>query len=159
MTIRSKALSLVNVHARIAPEPTAKMAVVDDSADVAVTAPAATAEIERSRSSQPDAREEPSERMAGITLSAARWAVRLSALLAGLVCWHYASSKGLTLYVRFEQIPGPLKVGEALINQLQHVAFYGATTALVHLITRPALELGRGRPDERPRHPAARGSR
>src|SRR6516162_2129970 len=25
---------------------------------------------------------------------------------------------------RFEQIPGPLKVGEALINQLQHIAFY-----------------------------------
>ena len=62
--------------------------------------------------------------MAGLTMSAARWAVRLSALLAGLACWHYASSKGLTLYVRFEQIPGPLKVGEALINQLQHVAFY-----------------------------------
>ena len=62
--------------------------------------------------------------MAGLTMSVARWAVRLSALLAGLACWHYASSKGLTLYVRFEQIPGPLKVGEALINQLQHVAFY-----------------------------------
>jgi NitT/TauT family transport system permease protein len=57
-------------------------------------------------------------------MSVARWAVRLSALLAGLACWHYASSKGLTLYVRFEQIPGPLTVGEALINQLQHVAFY-----------------------------------
>ena len=100
------------------------MAVVDESADIAVTAPATAAEAESSRSSRPDAGEERSEWMAGLTMSVARWVVRLSALLAGLVCWHYASSMGLTLYVRFEQIPGPLKVGEALINQLQHVAFY-----------------------------------
>jgi NitT/TauT family transport system permease protein len=100
------------------------MAAVDESADIPVTASAAPVEAESSRSPRPDAHEERSEWMAGLTTSAARWAVRLSALLAGLACWHYASSKGLTLYVRFEQIPGPLKVGEALINQLQHVAFY-----------------------------------
>ena len=114
----------MNAHARIAPQATVKMAAVDESADIAVTAPATTAEAESSRSPRPDAREERSEWMAGLTTSVARWVVRLSALLAGLACWHYASSKGLTLYVRFEQIPGPLKVGEALINQLQHVAFY-----------------------------------
>jgi len=114
----------VNAHAHIAPQATVKMAAVDESADIAVTAPATAAEAESSRSSRPDAGEEGSEWMAGLTMSVARWAVRLSALLAGLACWHYASSTGLTLYVRFEQIPGPLKVGEALINQLQHVAFY-----------------------------------
>ena len=114
----------MNAHAHIAPQATVKMAAVDESADIAVTAPATAAEAESSRSSRPDAGEEGSEWMAGLTMSVARWAVRLSALLAGLACWHYASSTGLTLYVRFEQIPGPLKVGEALINQLQHVAFY-----------------------------------
>ena len=114
----------MNAHAHIAPQATVKMAAVDESADIAVTAPATAAEAESSRSSRPDAGEERSEWMAGLTMSVARWAVRLSALLAGLACWHYASSTGLTLYVRFEQIPGPLKVGEALINQLQHVAFY-----------------------------------
>ena len=114
----------MNAHAHIAPQATVKMAAVDESADTAVTASPTTAEAESSRSSRPDAGDERSEWMAGLTMSIARWAVRLSALLAGLVCWHYASSKGLTLYVRFEQIPGPLKVGEALINQLQHVAFY-----------------------------------
>jgi len=114
----------VNAHAHIAPQATVKMAAVDERADIAVTAPATAAEAESSRSSRPDAGEERSEWMAGLTMSVARWAVRLSALLAGLACWHYASSTGLTLYVRFEQIPGPLKVGEALINQLQHVAFY-----------------------------------
>ena len=100
------------------------MAAVDESADIAVTAPATTAETASSHSSRPDAGDGRSEWTAGLTMSVARWAVRLSALLAGLACWHYASSKGLTLYVRFEQIPGPLKVGEALINQLQHAAFY-----------------------------------
>ena len=114
----------MNAHAHIAPQATVKMAAVDESADTAVTASPTTAEAESSRSSRPDAGDERSEWMAGLTLSVARWAVRLSALLAGLACWHYASSTGLTLYVRFEQIPGPLKVGEALINQLQHVAFY-----------------------------------
>jgi NitT/TauT family transport system permease protein len=124
MTSESKALSLVNAQPRIVPQATVKMAAVDESADIAVTAPATTAETASSHSSRPDEGDERSEWMAGLTMSAARWAVRLSALLAGLACWHYASSKGLTLYVRFEQIPGPLKVGEALINQLQHVAFY-----------------------------------
>src|SRR5262249_9391057 len=76
----SKALSLVNAHAHIAPQATVEMAAVDESADIAVTAPATTAEAESSRSSRPDAGEERSEWMAGLTMSVARWAVRLSAL-------------------------------------------------------------------------------
>ena len=57
-------------------------------------------------------------------MSAARWFVRLAALFAGFALWHYASSKGLTLYVRFEHIPGPLKVAQAFINHLQSPTFY-----------------------------------
>jgi len=106
------------------PQATVKVAVVDESSDVVPTAPAATVTAERSPPSRPDAGEARSEWMAGLSVSAARWAVRLSALLAGLACWHYASSSGLTLYVRFELVPGPLKVGQALINHLQHAAFY-----------------------------------
>src|SRR5262249_13091717 len=123
---KGMALSLVNAQARMIPNAAVKVAVVDDSCDIVPPAQAATTvTAERWPPSRPDAGDEArSEWIAGLTLSAARWVVRLSALLAGLVCWHYASSKGLTLYVRFEQIPGPLQVGEALINQLQHVAFY-----------------------------------
>jgi len=106
------------------PQATVKVAVVDESADNAPTALAATVTAERSPSSRPDAGEARSEWMAGLKVSAARWFVRLSALLAGLACWHYASSNGLTLYIRFEHVPGPLKVGESLINHLQHTAFY-----------------------------------
>src|SRR5215467_11692490 len=100
------------------------MAAVDESADIAVTAPATTAEAESSRSPRPDAREERSEWMAGLTTSAARWAVRLSALLAGLACWHYASSTSLNFYVRFDNVPGPLQVGQALLGHLEQSAFY-----------------------------------
>jgi NitT/TauT family transport system permease protein len=105
------------------PLATAKVAVVDESSDILPAAPA-TVTAERSPPSRPDAGEARSEWMAGLTVSAARWVVRLSALLAGLACWHYASSNGLTLYIRFEHVPGPLKVAESLINHLQHMAFY-----------------------------------
>ncbi len=106
------------------PQATVKVAVVDESSDILPTASAATVTAERLPPSRPDAGEARSERMAGLRLSAARWVVRLSALLAGLACWHYASSNGLTLYIRFEHVPGPLKVAESLINHLQHTAFY-----------------------------------
>jgi sulfonate transport system permease protein len=106
------------------PQATVKVAVVDESSDILPTAPAATVTAERLPPSQPDAGEARSEWMARLTVSAARWVVRLSALLAGLACWHYASSNGLTLYIRFEHVPGPLKVAESLINHLQHTAFY-----------------------------------
>jgi NitT/TauT family transport system permease protein len=65
-----------------------------------------------------------SEWTSALANSAGRWIVRLSALLAGLAVWHYASSRGLTLYVRFEQIPVPFKVAQALFEQLQRLTFY-----------------------------------
>src|SRR6266852_9883026 len=121
---KGNALSPVNAQARMVPQATVKVAVVDESSDILPTASAATVTAERLPPSRPDAGEARSERMAGLRLSAARWVVRLSALLAGLACWHYASSNGLTLYIRFEHVPGPLKVAESLINHLQHAAFY-----------------------------------
>ncbi len=106
------------------PQAAVKVAIVDESADVTPIAPPPAVPAERLPPSRPDAGEARSEWKERLWLSAARWIVRLSALLAGVACWHYASSTGLTLYVRFEQIPGPLKVAEALINQLQQVTFY-----------------------------------
>jgi NitT/TauT family transport system permease protein len=102
------------------------VAVVDEreSSDVLPAAPAAAVTAEKLPPSRSDAGEARSERMAGFRVSAARWVVRLSALLAGLACWHYASSNGITLYIRFEHVPGPLKVAQSLINHLQHMAFY-----------------------------------
>ena len=55
---------------------------------------------------------------------ASRWLLRLLALFAGLLFWHYASSTNLNFYVRFDNVPGPLRVGQALIEHLQHITFY-----------------------------------
>jgi NitT/TauT family transport system permease protein len=64
------------------------------------------------------------ETLSRLKASAGRWLVRLLALLAGIAFWHYASATGLDLYVRFEHIPGPLRVGEALLGHLQGAGFY-----------------------------------
>jgi NitT/TauT family transport system permease protein len=38
--------------------------------------------------------------------------------------WHYASATGLNFYIRFDHVPGPLRVGEALADHLQATGFY-----------------------------------
>jgi NitT/TauT family transport system permease protein len=55
---------------------------------------------------------------------AAHWAIRFFALLAGLAFWQYASSTSLDLYVRFDNVPGPLQVGQALFHHLAESTFY-----------------------------------
>ncbi len=73
------------------------------------------------REAQPNAR---MEWMAGLATSVARWTVRLAALFAGLALWHYASATSLNFYVRFDNIPGPLQVGQALLGHLEQTTFY-----------------------------------
>ena len=116
--------SFVDARARMISQATAKVAVVDERSDIMPTAPPEIVTAERLPPSRPDAGEARSEWMERLTVSAVRWGVRLSALLAGLACWHYASSNDLTLYIRFENVPGPLKVAESLINHLQQTEFY-----------------------------------
>src|SRR5262245_37904454 len=102
-----------------------KMVVVNrEDTDAAPSTESETANVEKEpapRASSPETRP---EWVSGLATSSGRWIVRLSALLAGLLCWHYASSTGLTLYVRFEQVPVPFKVAEALFEQLQHITFF-----------------------------------
>jgi NitT/TauT family transport system permease protein len=64
------------------------------------------------------------ERLTRLKRSADRWAVRALALLAGIAFWYYASTTGLDFYVRFEHIPGPFRVAEALLQHLQELSFY-----------------------------------
>jgi sulfonate transport system permease protein len=121
---KGKALFLVNVQARMPPQASVKVAVVDESSESLSTAPTAPVTAEKSPPLRPDAGAARTEWIERLRVSAGRWIVRLSALLVGLACWHYASSNGITLYVRFEHVPGPLKVAGALIDQLQHPTFY-----------------------------------
>jgi NitT/TauT family transport system permease protein len=56
--------------------------------------------------------------------SAARWLMRCLALAAGLAFWEYASAVRLNLYIRFDNVPGPLVVGKALMAHLAEGTFY-----------------------------------
>jgi len=55
---------------------------------------------------------------------AARWTIRFLALAAGLAFWEYASAVSLNFYVRFDNVPGPLLAGKALISHLTEGKFY-----------------------------------
>src|SRR5437660_7009749 len=59
------------------------------------------------------------EMRARLKASAERWTVRAVALLAGIALWYYASATGLDFYVRFDNVPGPFRVGAALLQHLQ----------------------------------------
>src|SRR6516164_7264173 len=97
-------------------------AMVADRANADTPSSAAAADgAARTPRPQVGARVARSESMSGV---AGRWVVRRAALLAGLACWHYASSTSLNFYVRFDNIPGPLQVGQALLGHLEQSAFY-----------------------------------
>ena len=53
-----------------------------------------------------------------------RYLVRGLALLAALLIWHWASSSGFNWFINFENVPGPLVVGQALIEALASADFY-----------------------------------
>ena len=77
------------------------------------------------RSSTREAQSNPRpEWVSGLKTSAARWTVRLLALMLGLAFWHYASATSLKLYVRFDNVPGPLQVGRSLLGHLVETTFY-----------------------------------
>lgn len=50
--------------------------------------------------------------------------VSAASLGAGLVFWHFAVAAKLDFYVRFENIPPPLHVLDAFIQQLQNTSYY-----------------------------------
>lgn len=53
-----------------------------------------------------------------------RWGVRLLALLAGLLFWHWATAVRLDAFVRFENVPSPGSVAAAFARHLGEPTFY-----------------------------------
>ena len=95
-------------------------------ADATAAAPAADSTTKpappiAAREASPVARP---EWLSSLQASLGRWIVRLAALLAGLAFWHYASATNLNLYIRFDNVPGPLQVGQSLFEHLGKTAFY-----------------------------------
>jgi len=102
-----------------------KVAVVDhEGADP--PPPPARAGVGTGKAPSPrvDAAEPQPEWVSGLATSAGRWTVRLLALFTGLAFWHYASVTSLNFYIRFDNLPGPLQVAQALLGHLEQSAFY-----------------------------------
>lgn len=52
------------------------------------------------------------------------WTVRIAALFAGVLIWHYLTETGFNWYINFENIPAPLVVGSAFAEHFQSKEFY-----------------------------------
>jgi len=75
----------------------------------------------------------------GLKGNAGRYTVRALALVMALVLWHLASTNDFNFYVNFENVPGPLVVGEALGRELSGSEFY---LHIAHSMERIAIAYG-----------------
>lgn len=81
---------------------------------IAVVAPVATAAVSPT-AGRPHRR---------VPEKARRYLVRVIALAVAIVFWQWASSTGLNLFVKFENVPTPLAVWDALLQELSSHDFY-----------------------------------
>jgi NitT/TauT family transport system permease protein len=56
--------------------------------------------------------------------AAKSWSLRIASVIVGLVLWHWATKTNLDWYIRFTNVPSPLKVGEAFWRHLSETTFY-----------------------------------
>jgi len=52
------------------------------------------------------------------------WGISIASVMVGVLLWHWATKTGLDLYIRFANVPPPLKVGQALWAHLSEQTFY-----------------------------------
>src|SRR5689334_14853012 len=103
----------------------ARVAVIDgNEAEVEPSSTAASNDAGTQPAPKLRAKVRQPEWLAGLQASALHWTVRIAALLAGLAFWHHASATNLKFYIRFDNVPGPLLVGKALIGHLWEPTFY-----------------------------------
>ena len=75
----------------------------------------------------------------GLKGNAGRYTVRALALVMAVVLWHLASTNDFNFFVNFENVPGPLVVGEALGRELAGSEFY---LHIAHSMERIAIAYG-----------------
>lgn len=68
-----------------------------------------------------------------------RYLVRALALVAAVIVWHFASTRGFNFYINFEHVPAPLVVGSALLSELAGREFY---LHILHSMERIAIAYG-----------------
>jgi NitT/TauT family transport system permease protein len=109
------------------PQAAVKVAVLDNDSANSASPPAPPVSVDSAKAPSPrlvGTGKRETKMISGLGAPAVHWGVRLAALLAGLALWYYASSRSITLYIRFENIPGPLRVAQALFEHLQETTFY-----------------------------------
>lgn len=52
------------------------------------------------------------------------WGLSIASVTFGVVLWYWATKTSFDWYVRFDNVPSPLKVGEALWGHLRETTFY-----------------------------------
>lgn len=68
-----------------------------------------------------------------------RYLVRIGALLVAALGWHLASTYGFDVFVRFDNVPGPLVVGAEFLAQASSQQFY---LHILHSVQRIAIAYG-----------------
>lgn len=56
--------------------------------------------------------------------AAKSWGISIASVAIGIVLWHWATKTHLDLYIRFANVPSPLKVGDAFVKHLGDNTFY-----------------------------------
>jgi NitT/TauT family transport system permease protein len=57
-------------------------------------------------------------------VSPVRWLVRAASLVAAVAIWHLLTTNDTVLWLRFNRLPGPVEVGEALAVQVSTPRYY-----------------------------------
>jgi NitT/TauT family transport system permease protein len=66
----------------------------------------------------------PESKRDAIAALAKSWGLSIASVMVGIALWHWATKLGLDWYIRFENVPPPLKVAEAFWGHLSESTFY-----------------------------------
>ena len=59
-----------------------------------------------------------------LVAAAKSWAISVAAVLVGLLLWYWATKNNFEWYIRFSNVPSPIKVGQAFWAHLREGTFY-----------------------------------
>jgi NitT/TauT family transport system permease protein len=59
-----------------------------------------------------------------LAVGAGRWSVRIASLATALLVWHLLTVNDVTMWLRFDQFPGPVEVASRFTTALQGRTFY-----------------------------------
>jgi hypothetical protein len=102
---------------------------IDDDADPpppsAATEPSTAEHQDNDHHEEALPRSAPAEpRRDRLVAAAKSWAISVAAVLVGLLLWYWATKNNFEWYIRFSNVPSPIKVGQAFWAHLREGTFY-----------------------------------